>query len=377
MKRLRFPILVLFLISYMVALTSCADKSADISILSDTDVFYQANSVNNKLDILWMMDSSGSMAEEQQNLSDNFNAFITDFVTKGYDYNIAVAATDAWRYEYSPSTYQNLVRFRDGNIYTGTTTDNTGVFMLTPSVFSASPNPVNDMINAFKKNIKVGITGNGDERAFDSIRETLKATQGSGINSGYNFRRNDAFLAIIIISDEEDFSRNNSNVNGCTGSPTPVECQDQNLRPVSDYVSYLDTYTSSTPTDRKYSVNAIGVFDSACLAANPSSEGHMGLRYMDLADETNGVTGSICDSNFSQNLNDIQSRIAELSTQFRLSRTPIVSSIVVIINGVSIPQNPTNGWTYNATNNSVVFHGSAIPAQGAAVSITFDPTTLN
>lgn len=366
MKRLRLSLFVMFLISYMFALTSCADKGADISILSSTDTFFQANAVNNKLDILWMMDSSGSMAEEQANLADNFNAFISDFVTKGYDYNITVAGTDAWTYEYNQgASNQKLVRFRDGDIYTATTSDNSGTYLINMLT--------SNIIDTFKKNIKVGTYGSGDERAFDSIRQSLI----SPVNTGYNFRRNDAFLAVIIVSDEEDFSRNSATQDGCNGNPRPVGCQDQNLRPISDYTSFLDTYTSSEPTDRKYSVSAIGIFDSACLAANPSSDDHMGIRYAALANETNGVLGSICDTNFSQNLNDIQNRISELSTQFRLSRTPIESSIVVIINGVNIAQNSANGWTYNSTNNSILFHGSAIPAQGAAVNVTFDPTTLN
>lgn len=367
MKKLRYSFLIVFFISYIFVLTSCADKSADISILSDTDIFYQSSSVNNKLDILFLVDSSGSMQEEQDNLANNFNAFIQDFVTKGYEYNIAVAATDAWQYEYSPgnSNYQRNVRFRDGNVYTGGTSDNSGIYLIT--------NNTSNVISTFSRNVKVGTSGSGDERAFDSIVQALT----SPINTPYQFRRDNAFLSIIIISDEEDFSRNNSSTNGCVGNPLPWECREQNLRPVSDYSTFLDGYTSSSSTDRKYSVNAIGVFDEDCLDANPSSGGHMGLRYAELAAETNGVIGSICDANFSETLNDIQSNISELSTQFRLSRTPIVSSIVVIINGVTIPQDATNGWTYNATNNSIMFHGSAVPPQGASVQITFDPTTLN
>ena len=359
----------------MFVLTSCGDKSANISILSDSQTFHQANDVNNKLDILWMVDSSGSMEEEQQNLADNFEAFITDFVSKGYEYNIAVAATDAWRYEYDPTNpfFQTYVKFRDGDVYMGGSGIRSGTFLINNLLGGGD---VTNIINTFKTNIKVGTIGSGDERAFDSIRQVLEQTKGSGYNSAYNFRRNDAFLAVIIISDEEDFSRNNPAINGCSGSPIPDDCQEQNLRPVSEYVNYLDTFTSSSSTDRKYSVNTIGIFDEVCMAANPSSSDHMGLRYAEIASFTNGVTGSICDTNFSQNLNDIQSRIAELSTQFRLNRVPIVSSIVVNINGVDIPQNATNGWTYNATNNSIVFHGTAIPAQGAAIQIVFDPTTL-
>lgn len=371
MNRLRYSFLILFLISYMIVLTSCGDKSADISILSDSQNFYQTNDLNNKLDILWMVDSSGSMAEEQQNLSDNFEAFITDFVTKGYDYNIAIGATDAWRYEYNPGNvnFQNYVKFRDGDIYLGGSGERSGIFMIN-NLLGA------DVIPTFKTNIKVGTIGSGDERAFDSIRQILEQTKDGGLNNAFNFRRNDAFLAVIIISDEEDFSRDNPDIDGCSGIPTPEVCQDQNLRPVTEYISYLDGFTSSTSADRKYSVNAIGIFDEDCMDANPSSSGHMGLRYAEIASLTNGVTGSICDTNFSENLNQIQSRIAELSTQFRLDRIPVVSSIVVKINGVVIPQDSTNGWTYRAVNNSIVFHGTAIPAQGSAIQITFDPTTL-
>jgi hypothetical protein len=364
MKRLKFPMLIIFLFSYMFVLTSCADKSADISILSTNDVFYQSSAINNKIDILWMMDSSGSMSEEQDNLATNFNAFINDFVTKGYEYNMAVAATDAWRYEFNPGSYASLAKFRDGNIYTGTTTDNSGIFMIN--------NLTANVIGTFTKNIKVGITGSGDERAFDSIKQSLLGP----MNTGYNFRRDDAYLAVIIISDEEDYSRNNATVDGCAGSPMPVACQDQNLRPVSDYTTFLDAYTNSVPADRKYSVNAIGVFDQACIDANPSSSGHAGVRYKQLVDATNGVTGSICDTDFSATLDAMQSNIATESTQFRLSKTPVVSSIVVKINGVDIPQDATNGWQYDSTNNSIKFYGASRPAQGAAISITFDPTTL-
>ncbi|MES2768266.1 MAG: hypothetical protein V4596_03895 [Bdellovibrionota bacterium] len=363
MKRLRFPILVIFLISYMFVLTSCSDKSGDIAILSDSDVF-QASSLNNKIDILWMIDSSGSMQEEQDNLATNFNAFINDFVTKGYDYNIAVGATDAWRYEFNPAstTFQNLVKFRDGNIYTGSTADNSGVFMIS----TLTP----DIIPTFNKNVKVGITGNGDERAFESIRQSLLAP----MNSGFNFRRSDAYLAIIIVSDEEDFSRDDSTLDPCTATPLPATCQD--LRPISEYTGFLDSYTSSTPADRKYGVSAIGVFDSACLTEAGASD-HMGERYAELAVETNGVTGSICDDDFSPTLDAIQAHISEESTQFRLSRIPVVSSIVVRINSVLIPQDATNGWTYVAASNSIKFHGTAIPAQGASIQVLFDPTTLN
>src|SRR5690606_3625199 len=147
---------------------------ADISILSDSDTFQQSTSVNNKIDIMWMVDSSGSMQPYQNNLADNFETFITDFVTKGYDYHIAVSSTDAYRYAEDPnnSYYQKYVRFRDGNVYTSSNSDNSGVYMI--DLLTSSN--VADIINIFKQNIKVGTTGSGDERGFQSLRTAFAAT---------------------------------------------------------------------------------------------------------------------------------------------------------------------------------------------------------
>ncbi|MES2768265.1 MAG: hypothetical protein V4596_03890 [Bdellovibrionota bacterium] len=349
---------ILVLAGAVMALSACADKSGDISILSDSDTFYQSASVNNKIDIMWMVDSSGSMAPYQNNLSDNFETFITDFVTKGYDYNIAVTATDAWKYTQNPSNSwnQSLVRYRDGDIYDGLTgPNNSGIFMinlLTPNI-----------VNNFKKNIKVGINGDGDERGFQSLRESFGATS---INGGYNFKRSSAFLAVILVGDEEDSSRKS---NGDAYSSTNEY--------KNAFVSYLDGYTGSTAGNRKYNVSTITVMDiNNCPGHHAGAS--QGNRFMSIATATAGILGSICDTNFSDSLEDIASRIVELSTRFKLSREPLPSSIVVKVNSVEIPQNATNGWVYIADSGShyVEFRGTATPQQGAAISVDFDPVSL-
>ena len=82
--------------------------------------------------------------------------------------------------------------------------------------------------------------------------------------------------------------------------------------------------------------------------------------------------------NFSENLEEIASRIVELSTRFKLSREPIPSSIVVKVSSVVVPENAANGWTYVVDSGShyVEFHGAATPQQGAAIQVDFDPVSL-
>jgi hypothetical protein len=357
-RKLKFTFFLGLLVSYMFILVACGDKGGDISILATSQSFVQTTSINNKVDILWDIDDSGSMADDQANLATNFNAFIHNFATQGYDFHMSVTTTTAWMREWYPN-YAYMAKFRDGNIYTPTHADNTGIFMIS----TLTP----DVIGTFQTNIQVGTVGSGDERGFDSFKQALINPD----NTPYGFRRNDAFLAIVIVSDEEDFSRNSSPENQCVGNPLPAACQ--NLRSIASFESFLDTYTNSVPTDRKYNVSAITTRPGdSCLPY----DGHYGLRYMQMAAETNGVVGSICDTNFSNSLDEIAGRIVELSTQFRLDRIPNVSTIVIHVNGVLIPENAVNGWTYNATNNSIVFHGSAVPPQGASIQVDYDPLTL-
>lgn len=330
----------------LIFLTACGGDDPSFSILPESNNFQSTSSFNNKIDILWVVDNSGSMAPYQQNVADNFSAFIQDFQTKGYDFRIAVITTEAW-----------TENFWGGS--TASFRSNAGSAILTPD----TPN----LETAFLQNILQGTAGYGDERAFQSIEFALTDPS----NSGYNFPRSDAFLAVIIVSDEDDFSHAGSAYANRNYSYP-------GLYSISHYTDFLDTLTGSTPTNRSYNVSTISVLDAACQSdPNSHADAIIGQRYMDFVDATDGIKGSICDANFSSSLNSIQSKISELSTQFYLTREPVPGSIRVKINGSDIPESAVNGWTYNATSNSIKFHGAATPAEGDSISVTYDPTSLD
>lgn len=351
MKTFISEVSLLLVLGISFLLYGCGENSPSLSLLSDSDVFNQQTStLNNKIDILWVIDNSGSMAPAQTNLASNFNSFINNFSNKGYDFRIGVTTTDAWRglfpqYGYNPTT---LFRLRDG---VGAT--HSGVFVITPS----TPN----IVNTFNINITQGIAGNGDERAFQSMHAVLNS------NVNPDFRRADAYLAVIIVSDEDDFSSTglsyiNENYNHST------------IIPISSYINFLDTHTNSSGATRRYSVSAMAVWDQPCKSQS-HSEANIAIRYEALVDATGGVKGSLC-GNFAAALEEIQNNIIELSSQFFLSREPVPSSIVVTVNGVIIPEDVSNGWTYDSSSNSIIFHGSAIPPQGAQIIVDFDPVTI-
>lgn len=208
----------------------------------------------------------------------------------------------------------------------------------------------------FLATIQQGIMGSGDERAFQSIRAALKNPRNS------SFLRPQSYLAVIILSDEDDGS-----------NPTETETYDANkLEDVEDTQSFLTSLTKTSSSLPMFSVSAITVTDETCLKKVNSGAQKIGERYLEIAARTGGVAGSICD-NFAETLSRISGRILQLLTQFPLSRKADASTIKVWIDGTLVPESAQNGWTYDVDSNSLSFHGDFVPSEGASIKVDFTP----
>ena len=64
-----------------LSLIGCGAPENQVKAQTQTDVFEQAK--NNEVDILWVIDNSGSMAEEQAALADGFTAFASQLAPTG------------------------------------------------------------------------------------------------------------------------------------------------------------------------------------------------------------------------------------------------------------------------------------------------------
>ena len=298
------------------------------------------------------------MAPFQAKLVANFNSFISNFVTKGYDFHIGVTTSSAYLALSQFNNNSSLSKLRDG---VGST--HTGF----PIIDVNTPNP----ISTFTTNASQGDQGEGDERAFSSLKAALLNTNNA------SFLRTGSFLAVIILSDEDDFSDPTRSVESWLhGGIADHSYTDPHLETVDSYISFLDGLTNSTdPNARNYSVSTISVNDNTCLTSHraQTSATILGTRYMDMATKTKGVKADICAADYASSLLQIQSSIFELSTQFFLARVPVPASISVHVNGQSVAQSTSNGWTYDSDAVSIIFHGTAIPAQGASIIVDFDP----
>lgn len=343
---------------FSLFLVNCGGEGSSFSLLADSDSFQQATgTVNSKIDILWVIDNSGSMDSSQQNLTDNFASFISGFVNKDLDYKMAFTTTDAYNglsgYANRPVCAQFRDRALDFNCNNIGGYNASGYKVLTPT----SPGPA-QIESVFRHNARTGVWGSGTERGLLSMFASLTHE----INNQYNFLRDDSFFTVIIVSDEFDSS---GRAPGYTTGTT-----------VESYVNFLDDLTNSSGALRRYSVNAIVVKDNACRDfLNDSFTGRsIGQAYIDMATATGGISTSLC-GNFAQDLEAISDGILSLATQFYLSRVPKEETIVVRINGQLVPKKTGSnaGWEYISASNSIKFSGQYIPPAGANVNVDYDP----
>jgi len=122
------------------------------------------------LDVLWVVDNSGSMNPHQTNLSTNVGAFMSAFIATGADYRMAVITTD----RYSFSTIIDMTH--------------------------------QDPEGALAQLVMTGIYGSGMEKGIEMAYQSLNSTSAAG--PGGPFFRTNSKLVVIFVSDEPDWSSN-------------------------------------------------------------------------------------------------------------------------------------------------------------------------
>jgi len=305
-----------------------------------TDLFMQDSSA--KVDVLFVIDNSGSMMEEQQNLGQNFAAFLHAAQQQNVDYRIAVTTTGI---DPSPGGWSVCPGGAEGG--------EAGRFF---PVDGSSPRIItpttNNAAGVFANNVKVGWchwNEQGIEAAYRALSPPLvnsadapNTPQANDGNAG--FLRSDAKLAIVFLSDENDYT---SSI-------------------VNDDVSFYETFFKGLKGNDPSMLTISAIVGPETLSSCPTASSS-GTRYIKLAQSTGGVVESICTTNWAQSLMAIGGNTFGPRRVFPLSQVPTdPQQIVVDVNGMA-----ASGWTYDAATNSIVFMESATPAAGAVVQVTY------
>jgi len=284
-------------------------------------------------DILFVVDSSCSMSDEQEELASNFDAFIQSFVDTTLDYHIGVVEGDL-----APNTPSQWGILREYG----------GERWIDPD----TPNKV----EAFNALANVGANGDGSCEMGLSASHAALTFQSSigGPNEG--FYREDALLSIIVVSDEPDRYADGGLFDVC-GGMTPNE-----------YIPwFLYDVKGPTASDSLFFTGIIGDRPNGCDTANNSAS--EGTGYWDVIDNVGGNFLSICSTDWSVFLTELGLEAAGMKRVFYLRRIPMEGTLEVTIDDqVADPAT----WTYDRITNSVTFPIEFIPAELSVVKATYE-----
>jgi len=302
------------------------------NLRSETDVFAQAP--NNEVDILWVVDDSYSMAEEQATLAQGFASFGDELEISGTDFHIGVITTS---FEYTDPLRGAL----QGDPPYLTSTDDYEVEFQ-------------------ERATAVGVEGSDKEKGLEAASWAVsqEMTAPNGVNAG--FVRPTAQLLIVIVSDEEDCSDN-----GALEGQSPEACytEDDQLIPVMDVLEDLQ--------DLKSDPSRVTLSAIVGQSNSPCPEVWFGSRYILAASLTGGFTGDICESNWNGMLAIMGLHAVGIRDSFKLELGAQPDTIEVLVDDATVVESDTDGWTYDPSTWYVTFHGASVPPRDSVITISY------
>ncbi len=170
--------------------------------------------INRDIDVLFVIDNSGSMAEEQASLSNNFNRFIAvlENIEGGLpNIHLGVVSTDVGAGPFNISGCSG--HGDNGQLQSapnGSCTPPSGAFIsdIDDGAGGRIRNYTDTLAETFSCIGRLGIDGCGFEQPFESMKRALNGSNPTNAE----FLRPSAFLAVIFITDEDDCSTSDTNM---------------------------------------------------------------------------------------------------------------------------------------------------------------------
>ncbi|MFN3199866.1 MAG: choice-of-anchor D domain-containing protein [Bradymonadia bacterium] len=304
-----------------------------------SDVFEQVS--GREVDVLLVVDNSGSMSEEQQNLRNGIADFLRGADQFRNNFQIGVITTDM--------TNENQSGKLQGN----------------PRIVTRDA----DTARLVGNNADVGTGGDGDEQGLEAAQKALSNPLSfdtgiacnndmdcvapdmcvGGFCGGHNrgFLRERARLEVVFLSDEDDSSPGTLNF-------------------YIDFLKNIKGFRNESLLGTSMIVGADNGRPSDCEGAGGNASA--GRRWGEVADRTNGAMYSICDNSFGTSLREIGNRAFGLQRQFFLSRPAVADSLEVTVDGRPVP----GAWAYDEESNSVIFNEGQIPTAGSRIQVDYE-----
>ncbi len=360
----------------LLALAACPTPKLKKVLPPNERVDTYAQQGASAIDVLWVIDNSGSMAPRQENLAKNFQSFIDVFTRTGIDYRLAITTTDIFKEK--------------------------GAFVGNPAVIT----PKTPQVAAtFATSAHVGVLGSPYEAGLEAAQMALarqaaanqpKLDQVAQCSAAcrneptcinqckvaipIDFLRPDAFLYFIFVSDEDDESS-------------------------QDVRYYWRSYEDAKGVGNDGTVTTAAIIGD--VPTNGCGAGP-GTRYQALSDLTGGTVGSVCDASFADSLKKLATNAVGLHRRFGLAVKPNLSTIQVDVRYpcnvnpdllkacamvddtgcmdmaadatelLCTPQmDAPDGWEYQPDSNTIYFWGESVPYLPGTVEIYYYPEGIN
>jgi hypothetical protein len=226
------------------------------------------------LDILWVIDNSGSMSSHQSNLSTNISYFMNNFIQLGVDYNMAVITTDR-------HSFTQIITSQDANPVT----------LLAQSVVTGT----------YGSGVEKGI-----QMAYNSLSDPNYAGQGG------SFLRQDAKLVVIFVSDEPDHSQ-------------------------STWTSYTAFFDQLKPAGYFIPFGIIGDPPTGCGGGRWQGAMY-GAGYFELIQHYGGSWYSICETDWGTQMQSLGNQVVTQSRFSLSEEDPVEETIAVFVDGQQLEE---------------------------------------
>jgi len=318
-----------------------------VNVPRQCDIFTQ-NTVR-KVDILWVIQNSGSMGPHQQQLAQNIQGFIQYLLSADppIDFHIGVTSTDT----------DGTAAPAQGQLNPWSQGGNTGNFISCDSshvcnTLTGGGDPTASVEAAFSQMSDVGTLGSSRQRGLYASYLALNRPENIDNGSGTGFIRSDAALYVVYVASEDDLSCSptvNHPAPGDTCNSVDAECKckdnsDLDWGSTDFYTRFLQNYKGYGHSDLVAAAAVVAVDQDAippengapyngvgCSGNDPSTgqafQAYYGKRYIDVVQATGGAATSICASNFSDALSRLGFAVSGLRRDFKLTRGPSPTSL--------------------------------------------------
>lgn len=273
------------------------------------------------IDILFMVDHSGSMDDNKAQINRNIKQFFSTLKAFNIDYHVGITSTS------------NQIVDEAGIVYPYADIPYINDQVINPEIY-------------FSMMMISSMLGGIAETAIDALYASLSIN----FDKNKEFYRNNTPLHVIVISDENDQST---------------------YKTANQLISLLKTYERDNQTNVDVS-SIITLASEVNCSDTYGINGTPGYRYMYLTKVMDGQIINICDENWSNILTDLALYSIDLKYEYVLNNKPIVDTIIVnVMQGNITFTFEEADWTYKENSNSIIFN-TYKPIAGDIITVKYE-----